>query len=455
MGKRKTIMFSMIIIFILIGMGFSYVHHIQKVKAAEQKKTEEYNDQLIKSAKEMVGNLYANDKKEALATDISDEKIKKALNKVGQVKDVSLKKTLVKEINNVAFLLKVQTDLASLLIDGVLIEGADEEKIAALSKNVDKVKPINPKIYNTFNSVLEEISTQFNTIKTAKEKLSALFTDLETSTVKDDITRDMFNDAKSSIDSIKNKKVKESFASLIAKVDSSLTSKEKQEKLKQEQQNALNTQNQAKTSSPQSQVATSNVQSPTDLASFVAGSKTASKTNQIVTVVANGSSAKISLFEKNDAIWNEVINTNGYVGSLGVGQAKEGSSKTPKGSYSLGFAFGTSNPGTKLPFKQITRNSYWISNVNDSNYNTWQERETSSSSDEHLADYPVQYQYAIVINYNNGVGGGSAFFLHVGNGRPTAGCVSVPREVMVQFMQRIAPGAYIINVNSQSEIAYY
>lgn len=38
MGKRKTIMFSMIIIFILIGMGFSYVHHIQKVKAAEQKK---------------------------------------------------------------------------------------------------------------------------------------------------------------------------------------------------------------------------------------------------------------------------------------------------------------------------------------------------------------------------------------------------------------------------------
>lgn len=133
-------------------------------------------------------------------------KNKKALNKVGQVKDVSLKKTLVKEINNVAFLLKVQTDLASLLIDGVLIEGADEEKIAALSKNVDKVKPINPKIYNTFNSVLEEISTQFNTIKTAKEKLSALFTDLETSTVKDDITRDMFNDAKSSIDSIKNKK---------------------------------------------------------------------------------------------------------------------------------------------------------------------------------------------------------------------------------------------------------
>lgn len=122
------------------------------------------------------------------------------------MKDVSLKKTLVKEINNVAFLLKVQTDLASLLIDGVLIEGADEEKIAALSKNVDKVKPINPKIYNTFNSVLEEISTQFNTIKTAKEKLSALFTDLETSTVKDDITRDMFNDAKSSIDSIKNKK---------------------------------------------------------------------------------------------------------------------------------------------------------------------------------------------------------------------------------------------------------
>lgn len=462
MGRKKKIILSTIITIIVgIGIGFAYLNHVQKVKAEEQKMIVEQNKQLIKSAKEVVGSLYTNDKKEALAEDISDEKIQEALTKAQQVKDTSSKKSLVKEINNVSFLFNVQTDIKSLLIDGVLIEDVDEAKLADLSKSVDKAKNINDKIYSTFNSNLEEISTQFNTIKTAKEKLLALFSDSETTIVKDDLTRDMFMDAKSSVDAIKNTKVKESFASLVAKIDSVLTAKEEKVKLEQEQI-ALNTQNHdtqnhAKTSSPQSQTASSigPGSNPTDLASIVASSSTANRTNQIVTVVASGSSAKVSLFEKNGATWNEVIKANGYVGSLGVGQAREGSSKTPKGSYSLGFAFGTSNPGTKLPFRQITPNSYWISNVNDPNYNTWQERETSDPADEHLADYAVQYQYAIVINYHNGVGGGSAFFLHVGNGRPTAGCVSVPKEIMVQFMQRIAPGAYIINVNSQSEIANY
>jgi L,D-peptidoglycan transpeptidase YkuD (ErfK/YbiS/YcfS/YnhG family) len=459
MKKKTKYILGTIIILILAGFVFTYITHVQRVEA-EEKRVEEYNKQLIKSAKEMVANLYSDDKKEALANDISNKKIKSALKKAEQVKDASLKKSLVKEINDVAFLFKTKTELDGLLIEAVLVEIADEEKIAALSKSVDEVNAVNSEIYNGFKSVLDEINSQFNTIKTAKEKLSALFSDQATNAVRGDITRDMLNDAKGSIESIKNTNVKESFTSLVAKVESAIISKEEQEKLKQQQiQNALKSQAQAKSSAPQSQtqasVSTGQVLAPTGLASFVASSRTASKTNQIVTVVASGSSAKISLFEKNGESWTEVIITSGNVGSRGVGQAREGSSRTPKGSYSLGFAFGTSNPGTKLPFKKITPKSYWISDVNDPQYNTWQERDSSSPSDEHLEDYPVQYQYSIVINYNNGIGGGSAFFLHVGNGRPTAGCVAVSRDVMVQFMQRIVPGAYIINVNSQSEIANY
>jgi L,D-peptidoglycan transpeptidase YkuD (ErfK/YbiS/YcfS/YnhG family) len=453
MKQKSKYLLGIIIIFILAGSGFAYVSHVQKVKAAEEQR-------IIESAQEMVGNLYNNDKKEALADDISDKKISKAQNKTKQVKDISVQQSLVKEINNIAFLYKTKTEMDGLLIEGVLIEEADETKISAISKSVDKTKIINKKIYTTYKSNLEEINSQFNAVKTAKEKLLGLFSDPDASTVKNDITRDMYHDAKNSIDAIKNAKVKEGFSGLLAKADSELTvkeEKEKQEKLRQQQlENAAKTQNQQKlNSTPTSTQSTAQVQNPTDLASIVARSGTANKTNQIVTVVASGSTAKISLLEKSGGTWAEVIKTNGYVGSLGVGQAREGSSRTPKGSYSLGFAFGTSNPGTKLPFRQITPNSYWISNVNDPDYNTWQERESSAPADEHLADYTVQYQYAIVINYNNGVGGGSAFFLHVSNGRPTAGCVSVSRDVMVQFMQRIAPGAYIINVNNQSEIANY
>lgn len=41
-------------------------------------------------------------------------------------------------------------------------------------------------------------------------------------------------------------------------------------------------------------------------------------------------------------------------------------------------------------------------------------------------------------------GNGSAFFLHCSNGRPTAGCVSVPQSAMVQIMQTIQPGCLIV-----------
>ncbi|MCQ6280414.1 hypothetical protein [Bacillus sp. EB600] len=124
----------------------------------------------------------------------------------------------------------------------------------------------------------------------------------------------------------------------------------------------------------------------------------------------------------------------------------------------LGFAFGQSNPGTKLPFRQITPTSYWISDVNSNLYNTWQEGEFTGSGNEHLADYAnMQYYYVIVINYNTNAvkGAGSAFFLHVSNGHPTAGYVSVPKSIMEQLMKRIHSGAYIVNVASKDEVTDY
>jgi L,D-peptidoglycan transpeptidase YkuD (ErfK/YbiS/YcfS/YnhG family) len=52
-------------------------------------------------------------------------------------------------------------------------------------------------------------------------------------------------------------------------------------------------------------------------------------------------------------------------------------------------------------------------------------------------------------------GGGSGFFLHISNGRPTAGCVSVPESQMLTLMKSINYGFYIIKVNSQTEITNY
>lgn len=196
---------------------------------------------------------------------------------------------------------------------------------------------------------------------------------------------------------------------------------------------------------------------PTSIEGYISQSPTSKKTDQIVAVVASNSNSKVYFLNKgNDGAWNRVFETNGFVGSQGIGQASESTSRTPKGSYALSFAFGTgANVGTQLEYRQITQNSYWISNVNDSQYNTWQERQSSSGIDEHLIDYPVQYKYAMVLDYNNGVGGGSAFFLHCSNGQATAGCIAIPETDMLTLMKTIHSGAHIINVNSESELANY
>jgi len=193
---------------------------------------------------------------------------------------------------------------------------------------------------------------------------------------------------------------------------------------------------------------------------LIAKTKTAQETNQIITVVSTGGgNAKIEYWKKSSGFWKKDMSTNGFVGQQGVtSNKKEGDRKAPTGSFKIPFAFGTENPITKMSFRPITRNSYWISNVNDRQYNTWQEKSSSSSADEHLIKYASQYKYAMAIDYNmnNPVrGDGSAIFLHVSNGTPTLGCVSIPESNMRYLMQELGSNARIIITDSESNIAKY
>ena len=195
-----------------------------------------------------------------------------------------------------------------------------------------------------------------------------------------------------------------------------------------------------------------------DETALVAGMRISSGTNQILVVNAKGGTrAEVKLWEKQNGSWKITRTMSGFVGSKGVGAAREGISRTPQGAYTLGFAFGIgSNPGTKLSYRRITQNSYWVGDSSSPYYNTWQEYPYRKSwKDEHLIDYRISYEFAITLDYDNGPGGGSAFFLHVSNGIPTAGCISVPRDQMLYLMRTIGEGAYIVNVNDIAELTNY
>ncbi|MDT4939256.1 MAG: hypothetical protein QOG80_2927 [Pseudonocardiales bacterium] len=145
-----------------------------------------------------------------------------------------------------------------------------------------------------------------------------------------------------------------------------------------------------------------------------------------------------------------------HVGSDGLTtHMSESVSATPVGSYSLTQAFGAkSNPGTPLPYFRTTAADWWISQTTGAGsalYNTHQHCSSGcnfiqGSPNEHLFYETPYYNYAVVIDYNTrnsatGVrpGAGSAVFLHVTDGHPTAGCVAIPESNLVALMQWLAP----------------
>lgn len=139
----------------------------------------------------------------------------------------------------------------------------------------------------------------------------------------------------------------------------------------------------------------------------------------------------------------------GYVGSAGIGKAREGSSKTPRGSWTITQAFGRkANPGTKLPYFKTNPNDYWIGSPGRK-YNTHQRCGScgyNRSANERLHYIAPEYDYAAVIDYNtrNAPGGvkqgkGSAFFFHVSSGAPTAGCVAIPKSKLKPLLRWLRP----------------
>lgn len=166
--------------------------------------------------------------------------------------------------------------------------------------------------------------------------------------------------------------------------------------------------------------------------------------SQLVVVDSDGYTCDVYLYEKKDDIWSQILNTSGYVGKNGITDNKvEGDYCTPSGLYTLGFGFGTELVDTKIEYRLINSDCYWVDDVNSKYYNQWIESDRITwTSAEHMIDYPESYHYGIVINYNISPivpGKGSAIFLHCSNGGYTAGCVAIPESEMIALIHWIDP----------------
>jgi L,D-peptidoglycan transpeptidase YkuD (ErfK/YbiS/YcfS/YnhG family) len=428
-----------------------------------------YNDQKqYLLAKTAVDKLFLDKNHRVLAKQVDEKTLKADQAKIYKVNNKNRKTKLEKELKRAKSIFTAEkitvNKVSALMKNGILQVQVTKQQIAEAQRLVtaltDKARQ------RELQKSVDDALRQLTDLDKANQAVTAIFTDDTHNLLAANVTRDTINKAKQLVEIIRNNSKRNELTNLIEKGNVLLTKAENELAAKAQEKALASTASKQSAAGQTGNTSSSaapapiqpNSQAETGFAKIVANSKTAQHTDQILTVVANGSSATVTLWEKSNNFWKEIFSTGGFVGSQGVGQASEGSKRTPRGAYSLGFAFGQVNPGTILPFRQITPNSYWISDVNSSLYNTWQEGSFAGNGNEHLADYAnLQYYYAIVINYNTNAvkGAGSAFFLHVSSGRATAGCVSVPKSYMEQFMKRIHPGAYIINVTSQNEVTNY
>ncbi len=187
--------------------------------------------------------------------------------------------------------------------------------------------------------------------------------------------------------------------------------------------------------------------------SLAAGLEAAKLTDQIVAVqYTEGSSATLTYHEKVDGVWRQVLSCDAIVGANGIGKAVEDDKKTPRGTYDLTQAFGIlSDPGTMLPYTQVSKYDYWCCTIDSPYYNRpvniRDTDYTPTDDDEHLKSAKGYYNYGIVINYNADCvpGKGSAIFLHCSGSREsTSGCIAIPEKTLKQLLQSLKPGAKIV-----------
>jgi len=125
---------------------------------------------------------------------------------------------------------------------------------------------------------------------------------------------------------------------------------------------------------------------------------------------------------------------------------REGVPTTPVGMYSFGTTvYGINpNPGVHSAYHRIVDGDWWDENPSSPGYNTFRHGADPGGASEALWQVVPQYLYFAFITYNVPAkpGAGSGIFLHVGNGGPTLGCVSLGMPDLVDVLRWLDPAKH-------------
>lgn len=225
-SNKKKVVIVIGLLVLLTGFGggaYAYVDYQNKMQ-------EEQELQAIKVAEQAIASFYVNEEKAELVMDIDQESLDEVSEKISVVSNEKSADILTKDLKDVEVLLNARERVRVLLDDGILVEDADEKQITNISKLIIEINEINNVFAKVLNKDVEEIKSQYESLLIAKEKVYVLFSDETQETMKKEVTRDQYKEAKSSLKEVLNKNEKNKLQALLKSVGKDLTTQEKAEK---------------------------------------------------------------------------------------------------------------------------------------------------------------------------------------------------------------------------------
>jgi L,D-peptidoglycan transpeptidase YkuD (ErfK/YbiS/YcfS/YnhG family) len=192
---------------------------------------------------------------------------------------------------------------------------------------------------------------------------------------------------------------------------------------------------------------------PANLANRLADTGAATQLVSVVAAKRAATVASLRLWRKGGECWVAVAGPwTAYLGRNGLSAARhEGDLTTPIGSF--GFQrvmYGVGpNPGVRYRYHRIVCGDWWVEDARSPYYNRFRHVRCGSkppfrTTSEDMSRSPTSYRHLAVIDFNTHQivrGRGSGIFLHVSTGRPTLGCISLPRAQLVRTLRWLDPGA--------------
>ncbi|EAC8844279.1 hypothetical protein AM614_14915 [Listeria monocytogenes] len=232
-STKKTGWLIAIGVIVLAGIGWGVFTYTADQKEQAEKKEQE--KQVTKLEKQ-VNDLYQDTDKEMLKTGISEKDIQAAEKSLDDFKGktfvtAAIKQDvaqITKDWSNADYMYTYRMQVEKLLDPNkVLREDADLAQVATQRK--DLLENTKKEAFaKSFDPIVKEATAQQNQIDVANQQVTALYSNFDKKEVKKGLTRATYNQAKASVDKIKQAKAKQTLTTNLKPADDALKVADKQ-----------------------------------------------------------------------------------------------------------------------------------------------------------------------------------------------------------------------------------